>query len=97
MHEFLTIYLAAAVVAIFISEFLGRYSDYKKLLYVGVYCLVVPVFAALASGEVGRWSIVISNSAGLLFVGLALWLSGRKRATGDSKGVDEAVVDQTAT
>lgn len=88
MHELLTIYLPAALATALVSGFLGRYTGYRNLLYLGIYCLAVPVLAALVAGGIGRWSVVVSNSLGLLFIGLVLWLSGRRRvaARGDVAG-----------
>jgi hypothetical protein len=93
MHELLTIYLPAAIVALLISSFFGRYTGYKNLLYVGIYCIVVPVLAAVVAGGIGRWSVVISNSAGLLLIGLVLWLSGRKREAVEDERVGGALAE----
>ncbi len=93
MRELITIYLPAAVVAVFISGFLGRFCGYKRLLYVGIYCLVVPIFAAFVFGELGRWSVVVSNSAGLVLLVLVFWLSQRKRVAADRDAIGEVVAE----
>lgn len=96
MREILAIYFPAALIAMFISGFLGRFLAYKKLLYLGVYCMVVPVFAGFSYPEIGRWSVVLPNSAGLLFVVLALWLAERKRGVAERQSTGEAIAEQGA-
>lgn len=93
IHELITIYLPAAIASFFVSSFLARFNGHKSLLYLGIYCIIIPILAALVAGGIGRWTVIVLNSLALLILGLVLWLSGRKRVLATDKVADKLVVD----